>query len=82
VQSHPGVLRLIAVGAFMGPFLGVWLSLFAIQHAEVGVVSTLMALPPVLLLPVSFVLFKERFGWQAVAGTLLAMSGIALLFLV
>ena len=41
-----------------------------------------MALPPVLLLPVSAILFKERFGWQAVAGTLLAMGGIAILFLV
>ncbi len=82
LQSHPGVLRFIAAGAFIAPFLGVSLSLLAIQHAEVGVASTLMALPPVLLLPVSAVLFKERFGWQAVAGTLLAMAGIAILFLV
>ena len=82
LQRHPGVLRFIGAGAFIAPFLGVSLSLLAIQHAEVGVASTLMALPPVLLLPVSAILFKERFGWQAVAGTLLAMAGIAILFLV
>lgn len=82
VRREPGALRLMLVGAFAAPFLGVWLSLVAIQNAELGVASTLMALPPVLLLPVSYFLFKERFGWQAVAGTLLAMSGIAILFLV
>ena len=63
-------------------FLAVTFSLFAIQRTEEGVASTLMALPPVLLLPVSRVLFKERIGWQAVAGTLLAMAGVAILFLV
>jgi drug/metabolite transporter (DMT)-like permease len=41
-----------------------------------------MALPPVFLLPISYFLFKERFGWQTVAGTLVAMAGVAVLFLV
>ena len=70
------------VGAFLGPFVGVSLSLFAIQRVEVGVASTLTSLPPVFLLPISYFIFKERFGWGAVAGTLLAMAGVAALFLV
>jgi drug/metabolite transporter (DMT)-like permease len=82
LHSHPTALRLAAIGAFTGPFLGVSLSLFAIQNTEVGVASTLMALPPVLLLPVGYFFFHERFGWQAVAGTLLALTGSAVLFLV
>ena len=69
-------------GAFLGPFVGVSLSLFAIQRVEVGVASTLTSLPPVFLLPISYFIFKERFGWGAVAGTLLAMAGVAALFLV
>jgi len=40
-----------------------------------------MALPPVILLPVSYFAFKEKIGWQAVAGTLLAILGAAVLFL-
>jgi drug/metabolite transporter (DMT)-like permease len=75
-------LKWIAVGAFIGPVLGVTASLLAVQHAEIGVASTLMALPPVFLLPISYFVFKERFGWQTVAGTLVAISGVALLFLV
>jgi drug/metabolite transporter (DMT)-like permease len=72
----------ILIGAFTGPFLGVSFSLLALQRAQVGVASTLMALPPVILLPVSYLVFKERYGWQAVAGTLLAIAGVAMLFLV
>jgi len=71
-----------AAGAFLGPFVGVSLSLFAIQRVEVGVASTLTSLPPIFLLPISYFIFKERFGWGAVAGTLLAMAGVAALFLV
>lgn len=68
-------------GAFTGPFLGVTLSLVAIQNAELGVASTLMALPPLFLLPIGYFVFHERFGWQAVVGTIVAMVGVSLLFM-
>jgi drug/metabolite transporter (DMT)-like permease len=70
----------IAGGAFFGPFLGVWLSLIAIQLTQVGVASTLMALPPIFLLPISHFVFKEQLGWAAVLGTIVAMAGVAILF--
>jgi drug/metabolite transporter (DMT)-like permease len=69
-------------GAIFGPFLGVWLSLIAVQHTEVGVASTLMSLPPIFLLPVGRILFKEQIGWRALAGTIIALLGVAILFLV
>lgn len=75
-------LRYILAGSFVGPFLGVTFSLVAIQNTEVGVASTLMALPPVLLLPISYFVFGERYGWGSIAGTFVAICGVALLFLV
>jgi len=81
VRAQPKSLRLLALGALVGPMLGVSSSLLAVQHAEVGVASTLMALPPVILLPISYFVFKEKVGWQAIAGTLLAIAGVAVLFL-
>ena len=69
-------------GSFLGPFLGVTLSIVAIQHVAVGVASTLMALPPVFLLPLCALMFGERVGWQAVLGTGVAIAGVALMFLV
>lgn len=79
--QKPRVVFLVALGALAGPLMGVSASLFAIQHAEVGVASALMALPPVVVLPVSYFVLKEKIGWQAVAGTLIAIAGVALLFL-
>jgi drug/metabolite transporter (DMT)-like permease len=82
LRERPRVIGLIALGAFVGPLLGVSASLLAVQHAEIGVASTLMALPPVIVLPISYFVFKEKIGWQAVAGTILAIAGVAILLLV
>ena len=81
LREKPQVIRLFALGALVGPVLGVTSSLLAVQHAEIGVASTLMALPPVIILPVSYFVFKEKIGWQAIVGTLLAIAGVAILFL-
>ena len=43
LRERPRVLLLIALGAVMGPLLGVSASLLAVQHAQIGVASTLMA---------------------------------------
>ncbi|MGE5221611.1 MAG: EamA family transporter, partial [Omnitrophica WOR_2 bacterium] len=81
LTSQPRAALWILGGSFTGPFLGVTLSLVAVQRTEVGIASTLMALPPVILLPVGYFVFKERFGWQAILGTLVALVGVGLLFL-
>ncbi len=81
VRGRPRVIGLLALGAFVGPVLGVSSSLFAIQHAEIGVASTLMALTPVILLPISYFVMHEKVGWQAILGTMLAIAGVAILFL-
>jgi drug/metabolite transporter (DMT)-like permease len=81
LREKPQVLGLLALGALLGPVLGVSSSLLAVQHAEIGVASTLMALPPVIILPISYFVFKEKIGWQAILGTGLAIAGVAILFL-
>jgi drug/metabolite transporter (DMT)-like permease len=81
LRERPRVLGWLALGAFVGPVLGVSASLLAVQHSEIGVASTLMALPPVIVLPISYFVFKEKVGWQAVFGTILAIAGVAVLFL-
>ena len=71
----------ITAGALTGPALGVVLSLVAIAHASIGVASTLMSLTPVILLPVSYFLFKEKITPRAIIGTLVALLGVVLLFI-
>jgi drug/metabolite transporter (DMT)-like permease len=41
LRGKPKVIWLLTLGAFVGPVLGVTSSLLAVQHAEVGVASTL-----------------------------------------
>lgn len=79
-NDHRTSLLYILGGAVFGPLVGVSLSLFAIQNINVGIASTLIALPPIFLLPVGHYLFKENITWQAVAGTVIAVVGVGLLF--
>jgi drug/metabolite transporter (DMT)-like permease len=81
LRENPSALRMLMLAGFIGPVLGVSLSLYAVQNAEVGVASTLTSLAPIFMLPISHFVFKERLNWQAIAGTLLAMTGVAILFL-
>jgi drug/metabolite transporter (DMT)-like permease len=75
-------LAAMMAGALIGPFLGVSLSLFAVQHARVGIASTLMALPPVLLIPIEFVVHGRRTSRRGLIGTAIAFVGVAMIFVV
>jgi drug/metabolite transporter (DMT)-like permease len=81
LRGKPRILGLLALGAFIGPVLGVSSSLLAIQYVEIGIASTLIALTPVIILPISYFGFKDKVGLQAIVGTGLANAGVAILFL-
>ncbi len=81
VRSDGRAAAAIFGGAFSGPFLGVWMSMIAVQASRVGIASTLMALTPVISLPVVHFVLKERITPRAILGTLVAMSGVALMVL-
>jgi drug/metabolite transporter (DMT)-like permease len=81
LRGNPSVFRLMALAALIGPVIGVSLSLLAVQNAAVGVASVLTSLAPIFMLPFSHFILKERLNWQAIAGTVLAMAGVAVLFL-
>jgi drug/metabolite transporter (DMT)-like permease len=72
---------LCALGAFFGPFLAVSLSLVAIRETLAGIAASIMALTPVLIIPLVVVLRRERVGIGGLAGAIVAVTGVALLFL-
>ncbi len=76
-----GALLAIMAGALVGPFLGIWFSLIAVQNSRVGIASTIMALPPVLLIPLTAIFLKEKVTARALLGTGIAIGGVSLLFL-
>ena len=82
IRNNMPAMKSIIAGSVVGPFIGVWLSLVAVQLSPVGVASTLMALTPIMLLPFSHYVLKEKISLRAVAGTIGAITGVAIIFLV
>lgn len=74
-------LGFAAIGAFFGPFLAVTLSLIAIRETVAGVAASIMALTPVLIIPLVILFRGEKVGIGGLIGALVAVSGVALLFL-
>jgi drug/metabolite transporter (DMT)-like permease len=72
-------LLLTLCGSVVGPFLGIWMSLVATDRCPLGVAQTLISLSPVLILPLTRVLYKERITARAVCGAIVAVGGIAVM---
>lgn len=66
-------------GSFLGPFLGVSLSLMALHYISTGIATTILSLVPVFLIPFSLFLHKEHVSWRGGLGALIAFAGIILL---
>ena len=72
---------LTALGSIFGPFLGISFSLIAIKYTKVGIAATIMAIVPILMLPLVRIVYKEKLTWRAILGAFVAVGGVALLFL-
>jgi drug/metabolite transporter (DMT)-like permease len=67
-------------GAVTGPFIGVWLSMVAVTYAMAGVAATLMSLMPVLVIPILWLLYRQKTSLRGIAGAVVAVVGVAILF--
>jgi drug/metabolite transporter (DMT)-like permease len=74
-------MKSVSIGSFFGPFVGVALSLFAIQQTKTGIASTLMALVPVFIILPSAIMFKEKITPQQVIGAAISIGGASLFFM-
>ena len=75
-------IKYAAAGAIIGPFAGMTLSMVAIAYAEAGIAQTLMSLMPVIIIPLVWIVYKEKTNIHGILGALMAVTGVALLFLV
>ena len=66
---------------FAGPFIGVSLSLMAVQYTEAGIASTLMALTPIFILWPSSFFFGQKVTAKEIAGAVISVVGVSLFFL-
>ena len=78
---HVSAMTILALGAVVGPFAAVALNLVALQRAPVGVVATIIATMPVLILPFAIFVYREKVSPRAIGGAVLAVAGVAMLML-
>ncbi len=77
--SDNKALTYTSLGAAVGPFLGVSLSLKILHYLNAGVAATFLSLVPIFMIPFAVFLHKERVSIRAILGTIFAIFGIYLL---
>lgn len=74
-------MKSITLGAVFGPFVGVTLSLYAVQHTHTGIAATLMALVPIFIIVPSAIMFNEKITARQVIGAVISIAGASIFFL-
>ncbi|WP_374635087.1 DMT family transporter [Paracoccus sp. (in: a-proteobacteria)] len=80
-RPTPRIVAISAMSGLISMVAGMTLLMFALQGGKVGIVSTLSALSPVLILPVLWVMTGARPSATSWAGAVIAVLGMALIFL-
>ncbi|MGD1854924.1 MAG: DMT family transporter [Leptolyngbyaceae cyanobacterium] len=69
----------VAIAAFFGTYLAIWLQQTALKYSPAGIAQSLLATSPIMVLPMAFVI-GDRVTIRAVCGAVVALAGIWLLF--
>lgn len=72
-------MRMLMIGAVLGPVVGVWCSLVAVDQTAAGTAFTLMSLTPIFMLPLARWIDREKLSWRAIVGAVVAVGGVAIL---
>ena len=73
---------LIALGSVFGSFLGVSMQLTSLQYTTAGITATITSITPVIIIPFSIILFKEKITPKEILGAVLSVVGVGVLFLI
>jgi len=68
-------------GAILGPFMGVSLSLVALSLAQAAIVASIAATSPIFTMFIAVRAHREPLTWRSLAGAVLAVAGVVLLFM-
>ncbi|ASG65668.1 multidrug DMT transporter permease [Idiomarina piscisalsi] len=81
IKQFRAINPLPLLGAIIfGTFLAIWLQQVSIANINPGLTQTLLSTAPLFLIPISF-LKKQRITVRSVAGALVSLGGIGILFL-
>ena len=69
----------VAIAAFFGTYLAIWLQQVALKYSPTGIAQSLLATSPIMVLPMALVI-GERITVRAAYGAIVALVGVWLLF--
>ena len=79
LRNRKGLKEVVA-GTVLGPFLGVSLAMFSLQHTNTGIAATLMGLAPIFIIIPSVTLFKQKVTAAQIIGAVISVGGTVLFF--
>lgn len=79
-KNNTGLFGILALGILLGAFLPLWLQQISFKNTEVGIAQTLLATSPLFVLILA-ALRKEKLALREIIGMVIAVAGIAVLFL-
>lgn len=78
-MGDPEVRVRVIAGTILGPTLGMICYISALRYIETGLVSTISSISPLVLLPIVYLRYQARIGWDVVAACVLAVAGVAVI---
>jgi drug/metabolite transporter (DMT)-like permease len=79
-RNREGMKNTIAA-SFVGPYLGITLSMVAVTFTETGIAQTLLSLMPVMIIPVVWIVHGQRTNLRGIVGAVVAVIGVAIIFI-
>jgi drug/metabolite transporter (DMT)-like permease len=76
---NSGLLGQFFLSVAMITFGGFWLTFVAFKQLDVSIASTLTSVEPLFVLPLGLIFLREKVTLTAVAGSIVAVTGIALI---
>lgn len=78
-MADPLVRNRIVLGTLFGPTFGMICYVSALKFSPAGLVSTIASMSPLVVLPLAYLRYKARIGWDVVAACALAVAGVAVI---
>jgi len=80
VNDRKGMQNTFAA-SILGPYFGITLSMVAVTLTETGIAQTLLSLMPVMIIPVVWIVHGQRTNLRGIVGAMVAVLGVAIIFL-
>ncbi len=80
-QLSPRTQGMLFAAAFFGTFIGIVLATIGTKYTKAGVAAALTSSYPIWVVPIAFVMLKEKPKISSILATAVAVGGIGLMFL-